>query len=85
MTFPKLQKMDHELCLHQKEIVCCIFTNQIFMNFVVILQNARGGNGLVDLLPISNGKVGSMQCTFLKILSNVKVSIIIFFTNKILD
>ena len=81
MTFPKLQKMDHELCLHQKEIVCCIFTNQIFMNLSAILQNARGKNGPVDLLHNSNGNVGSMQCTFLKILLNVQVSIIIFFSN----
>ena len=85
MTFRKLQKMDHELCLHQMEIVCCTFTNQIFMNFSVILQDARGENGPVDLLHNSNGNVGSMQCTFLKILSNVQVSIIIFFTNKIFN
>ena len=77
MTFRRLQKMDHELCLHQMETVCCIFTNQIFMNFSVILH-ARGENGPVDLLQVLNGNVGSMQCTFLKILLNVKVSIIIF-------
>ena len=83
MTFRKLQKMDHELCLHQMEIVCCIFTNQIFMNFSVTLQYAHGENGPVDLLQVLNGNVGSMQCTFLKILLNVQVSIIIFFTKKI--
>ena len=78
MTFRRLQKMDHELCLHQMETVCCIFTNQIFMNFSVTLQNAHGENGPIDLLLALNGNVGSMQCTFLKILLNVKVSIIIF-------
>ena len=55
------------------------------MNFSVILQDARGENGHVDLLHNSNGNVGSMQCTFLKILSNVQVSIIIFFTNKMFN
>ena len=78
MTFPKLQKMDHELCLHQMEIVCCIFTNQIFMNFSVPPHYAHGENGPVDLLQNLNGNVGSMQCTFLKILLNVKVSILPF-------
>ena len=82
MTFPKLQKMDHELCLHQMEIVCCTFTNQIFLNFSVILQDAGGENGPVDLLHNSNGNVGSMQCTFLKILSNVQVSITYYLFHK---
>ena len=60
---------------------------QIFMNFSVNHQYAHGENGPVDLLQSLKGNVGSMQCTFLKILLNVQVSIsiIIFLINKILN
>ena len=48
------------------------------MNFSVTPHYAHGENGPVDLLQGLIGNVGSMQCTFLKILLTVIVSIIIF-------